>query len=49
MAEQPTQFILKTEDGTRVAIVPKHSEVPLGTLRSVLNQAGLTPEEFEKL
>jgi hypothetical protein len=33
----------------RTAIVPKHREIALGTLRSVLRQAGLTPDEFEKL
>jgi len=33
-----------------VAIVPRHSaNVPTGTLRSILNQAGLTPDEFERL
>jgi hypothetical protein len=30
--------------------VPRHSaDIPLGTLRSILNQAGLTPDEFDKL
>ena len=36
-------------EGVRTAIVPHHREVALGTLRSVLRQAGLTPEEFEAL
>lgn len=31
------------------AIVPKKSEVPVGTLRSVLNQAHLDPDEWERL
>jgi predicted RNA binding protein YcfA (HicA-like mRNA interferase family) len=31
------------------AIVPRHREVALGTLRSVLRQTGLTREEFEAL
>ena len=43
------KFVRTTAEGTRVAIVPQHTEVRLGTLRSILNQAGLTPEEFEKL
>ncbi len=30
-------------------IVPKKSEVPLGTLRSILNQAHIDPEEWETL
>lgn len=44
------KFARATSEGTRIAIVPRHSnDVPLGTLRSILNQAGLTPDEFEKL
>jgi predicted RNA binding protein YcfA (HicA-like mRNA interferase family) len=44
------KFIKFTPEGTRVAIVPHHStDIPLGTLRSILNQAGLTPDEFENL
>ena len=35
--------------GIRTAIVPRHREVAVGTLRSVLRQAGLTQEEFETL
>lgn len=33
----------------RTAIVPNHSEIVRGTMRSILRQADLTPEEFEKL
>jgi len=38
-------------DGERVltAIVPRHPEVAVGTLRSILRQANLTPEQFEAL
>jgi predicted RNA binding protein YcfA (HicA-like mRNA interferase family) len=32
-----------------VVIVPAHREIAVGTLRSILRQAGLTPEEFEVL
>ena len=35
--------------GTRTATVPKHPEVAAGTLRSILRQAGLSPEEFGSL
>ena len=35
--------------GTRTAIVPKHREVARGTLRSILRQAGISPEEFDRL
>lgn len=30
-------------------IVPKKSEVPVGTLRSILNQAHIDPEEWDRL
>ena len=44
------KFLKTSTDGTRVAIVPRHSaDIPPGTLRSILNQAGLTPDQFEKL
>jgi predicted RNA binding protein YcfA (HicA-like mRNA interferase family) len=44
------KFVKTRAEGTRVVIVPHHStDIPLGTLRSILNQAGLTPDEFERL
>jgi predicted RNA binding protein YcfA (HicA-like mRNA interferase family) len=44
------KFFKAASEGTRVAIVPRHSfDIPQGTLRSILNQAGLTPDEFEQL
>jgi predicted RNA binding protein YcfA (HicA-like mRNA interferase family) len=41
------KFAKVTAEGTRTAVVPRHREVAAGTLRSILKQAGLTPEEFE--
>jgi len=35
--------------GMRTAIVPKHREIALGTLRSILRQAGLSIDDFEAL
>ena len=43
------KFIRQTAQGTRVVIVPHHREVVVGTLRSILRQAGLSPDEFEAL
>lgn len=43
------KFSKQTDQGLRTAIVPNHREVKAGTLRSILRQAGLTPEEFEAL
>jgi predicted RNA binding protein YcfA (HicA-like mRNA interferase family) len=39
----------KSEDKTYVVIVPNHKEIAVGTFQSILRQAGLTKEEFEKL
>ncbi len=35
-------------DGELGCVVPLHKELALGTLRSVLKQAGVTAEEFVK-
>jgi predicted RNA binding protein YcfA (HicA-like mRNA interferase family) len=43
------KFARHTTSGTRTAIVPKHREIAIGTLRSILRQAGLSPEEFDRL
>jgi len=43
------KFIKSTERGVRTVIVPQHREVRVGTLRSILRQAGISPEEFERL
>lgn len=43
------KFIKTTELGSRTAIVPRHREIAVGTLRSVLRQSGLSPDEFESL
>jgi predicted RNA binding protein YcfA (HicA-like mRNA interferase family) len=43
------KFAGVTDQGTRTDIVPDHRDVAIGTLRSVLRQAGLTWEEFDAL
>jgi predicted RNA binding protein YcfA (HicA-like mRNA interferase family) len=43
------KFAKTASQGTRTAIVPDHREVAIGTLRSILRQAGLTPDEFDAL
>ena len=35
-----------TGEGTRGCVIPMHREVAVGTLRGVLRQAGVSPEEF---
>ena len=34
---------------TRIVIIPMHNEVAKGTLQSILEQAGITLEEFQSL
>jgi predicted RNA binding protein YcfA (HicA-like mRNA interferase family) len=48
--QRGSHVVLKrsTSEGTTGCVVPMHSEVAAGTLRSILKQAHLTPEEFVK-
>jgi len=39
----------KDGDQTRNVIIPMHNEVAKGTLQSILEQAGITIEEFKEL
>ena len=41
------KFVRRSEAAVDTAIVPKKREVPVGTLRSILNQAHLEVEEWE--
>jgi predicted RNA binding protein YcfA (HicA-like mRNA interferase family) len=43
------KFTLQTPAGLRAVIVPRHREVASGTQRSILRQAGLSVEEWERL
>ena len=43
------KFVLRQGDRVRVVIVPVHREIAVGTLRSILRQAGLSVEEFKRL
>ncbi len=43
------KFYKETDAGTLTAIVPRHRELAVGTLRSIMRQANLTPEEFQSL
>jgi predicted RNA binding protein YcfA (HicA-like mRNA interferase family) len=43
------KFVRHSGDVVDTAIVPNKPEVPIGTLRSILHQAHITPEEWEKL
>lgn len=43
------KFARQTREGRRTTIVPHHREVAIGTLRSIVRQAGLSLEDFEQL
>jgi predicted RNA binding protein YcfA (HicA-like mRNA interferase family) len=43
------KFTKMTKEGLRTAIVPRHREIAIGTLRSVLRQAGVEAKLFERL
>ena len=43
------KFAKQTAQGLRTATVPRHREIAVGTLRSILRQAGLSIEEFIRL
>ena len=42
-------FIKRTEEKTRLVIVPQRDAIPRGTLLSIIEQAGLTKKEFTEL
>lgn len=43
------KFAKSVDGNIRTAIVPNHREVALGTLRSILRQAGISVDEWEIL
>jgi predicted RNA binding protein YcfA (HicA-like mRNA interferase family) len=43
------KFVKIQDEGVVTAVVPQHREIAVGTLRSIIRQSMLTPEEFEKL
>ena len=47
--QEDVKFAKTTGEGTLTATVPKHREVAAGTLRSILRQAHLRVEEFDRL
>jgi predicted RNA binding protein YcfA (HicA-like mRNA interferase family) len=43
------KFVRRYAGVVDTAIVPKKAEIPVGTLRSILNQAHLDSEEWDRL
>ena len=43
------KFVRRADDVVDTAIVPKKHEIPVGTLRSILSQAHISPDDWEQL
>lgn len=43
------KFVRRLGPTVDTAIVPRKSEIPIGTLRSILSQAHIDPEEWDAL
>jgi predicted RNA binding protein YcfA (HicA-like mRNA interferase family) len=43
------KFVRRSIQAVDTAIVPRKHEVPVGTLRSILSQAHIDPDDWEKL
>jgi predicted RNA binding protein YcfA (HicA-like mRNA interferase family) len=43
------KFVRRAGDAVDTPIVPKKSEVPVGTMRSILNQAHIDANDWDKL
>ena len=43
------KFVRRSADVVETAIVPRKSEIPVGTLRSILNQAHISPDDWDEL
>jgi predicted RNA binding protein YcfA (HicA-like mRNA interferase family) len=44
-----SHIILRRESPFAQVVVPDHAELDTGTLRAILRQAGIPPEEFTQL
>lgn len=43
------KFVRRVDETVDIAVVPKKREIPMGTLRSILNQAHIHPDEWDEL
>jgi len=43
------KFVRQSQGATDVTIVPRKHEIPVGTLRSILSQAHIDPDDWETL
>jgi predicted RNA binding protein YcfA (HicA-like mRNA interferase family) len=43
------KFVRRSSEGIDTAIVPRKREIPIGTLRSILSQAHIDPNDWDSL
>jgi predicted RNA binding protein YcfA (HicA-like mRNA interferase family) len=43
------KFVKQTSEGILTTVVPHHREVAVGTLRSILRQADISPDDWDRL
>ena len=48
VSQKGSHVKVKCKNSSRTAIIPMHNEIARGTLRSILEQAGLSLEEFNR-
>jgi predicted RNA binding protein YcfA (HicA-like mRNA interferase family) len=41
--------VVGRDEPPQLVIIPERKDIPIGTLRAIIRQAGLTPEEFLSL
>ena len=47
--QEGSHMILRRDDPLGQLVVPDHQELDKGTLRAIIREAGLSPDEFAKL
>ncbi|MCG7854187.1 MAG: type II toxin-antitoxin system HicA family toxin [Methanosarcinaceae archaeon] len=51
VSQKGSHIKMKGKNGneTFIVIIPNYGEIPIGTLKSIIRQAGLSPDDFMKL
>ncbi len=47
--QKGSHIILVNEEKHKIAVIPNRKEIPRGTVRAIISEAGLTVEEFGRL
>jgi predicted RNA binding protein YcfA (HicA-like mRNA interferase family) len=49
LRQHGSHLILRRHEPFAQIVIPNHSELDRGTLRAIIRQAGLTPDQFKNL